>query len=103
MADFFRENDFTTAIQKTLAYDEQHKIELFETLIYKASFYAFIYDKENTLKYLYESYDKREPDFSLLRLSRFDLIKDDPRYLNLYEMAGFKAYDDFKKEHPIAS
>lgn len=94
MAEFFRENDFKTAVKKTLAYDKEHPIELLETLVYKASFYAMIEDKDNTIKYLNEAFKQMEPDISLMRHSRFDFIKNDPRYLKLYKKVGFKDYDE---------
>ncbi|UCD62157.1 MAG: hypothetical protein JSV59_06230 [Flavobacteriaceae bacterium] len=93
----FQENDFKSAIEKMFAYHREFELQFLIRPIIKAVFYAYIEDKENTLKYLNETYDKREPQISFLRDSRFDFMKDDPRYLELYEKAGFKAYDEHIK------
>ena len=102
MSSFFSENDFKTAIKKTLAYDDKSGITTLQNPVHKATFYAFIEDKENTIKYLYISYDRREPIISFLRDSRYDFIMDDPRYIELYEKTGFKAYDEYKGKQKTA-
>ena len=94
---FFKENDFKSAVEKMFAYDNESKLAFLYRPILKAVFYAYIEDKENAIKYLYETYDNREPTISFLRGSRFDFLRDDPRYLELYEKVGFKAYDEYKK------
>jgi len=94
---FFKENDFKSAVEKMFAYDNETKLAFLHRPIFKAVFYAYIEDKENAIKYLYETYDNREPHISFLRGSRFDFLRDDPRYLELYEKAGFKAYDEYKR------
>lgn len=93
----FSENDFKSAIEKMFVYHRDIKIPFLVRPIIKAVFYAYIEDKENALKYLNETFDNREPQISFLRDSRFDFMKDDPRYLELYEKAGFKAYDEYLK------
>jgi len=98
MSSFFRENEFKTAIKKMFAYDQKSNIAILQHPVFKATFYAFIEDKENTFKYLYITYDRREPTISFLRDARFDFIMNDPRYLELYENIGFKAYDEFKRK-----
>lgn len=98
MSSFFRENDFKTAMKKITAYDQESSVPSLDHPVYKATFYAFIEDKENTIKYLYQAYDRREPTISFLRDSRFDFIMDDPRYVELYEKVGFKVYDEYKKK-----
>lgn len=97
-ASFFKENDFKTAVKKMLAYDKESTIELLRPNFNKASFFAFIEDKENTIKYLYKTYDNREPMISYMRDGRFDFIKDNPRYIALYDKTGFKAYDEHRKK-----
>ena len=95
MSIIFKENDFKSAIEKLFAYNREIKIQFLVRPIIKAVFYAYIEDRENALKYLNETYDNREPQISFLRDSRFDFMKEDPRYLELYEKAGFKAYDEY--------
>lgn len=102
MSSFFEQNDFKTAVKKTLVYDQESSITALQNPIFKATFYAFIQDKENTIKYLYITYDRREPIISLLRDLRFDFIMDDPRYIELYEKTGFKAYDAYKGKQKTA-
>ena len=98
IAGFFRENDFRTAVKKMFAYNNETKLRFLQHPISWAIFYAYVGDKENTIKYFYETYKNRYSQIAFLRQSRFDLIKDDPRYLELYEKAGFKAYDEHKKK-----
>ena len=102
MSSFFSENDFKTAVKKILAYDQESSITTLQNPIHKSTFYAFIEDKENTIKYLYMAYDRREPIISFLRDSRYYFIMDDPRYLELYEKTGFKAYDEYKGKQKTA-
>jgi len=98
IAGFFRENDFRTAVKKMFADNNETKLRFLQHPISWAIFYAYVGDKENTIKYFYETYKNRYSQIAFLRQSRFDLIKDDPRYLELYEKAGFKAYDEHKKK-----
>jgi tetratricopeptide (TPR) repeat protein len=98
LAVFFGENDFKSAVEKMFAYDRVTKSKFLYRPIIKAVFYSYIEDKENTIKYLYETFDNREPTISFLRGSRFDFLKEDPRYIELYEKAGFKAYDEHMKK-----
>ena len=90
----FKNNEFKPAIEKMFRYDEESKLKFLDRPIIKAIFYAYVEDKENTFKYLNQAYDKGEPQISFLRDSRFDFMKDDPRYMELYEKTGFKAYDE---------
>jgi TolB-like protein len=98
MSSFFRDNDFKTAVNKMFAYDQESNLHILQNPAHKATFYAFIEDKEHTIKYLYQAYDRREPTISFLRDSRYDFIMDDPRYIELYEKTGFRAYDAYKKK-----
>ena len=102
MSSFFSENDFKTAVKKMLAYDQESSITNLQNPVHKSSFSAFIEDKENTINYLYKAYDRREPIISFLRDSRYDFIMDDPRYIELYEKTGFKAYDEYKGKQKTA-
>jgi hypothetical protein len=51
-------------------------------------------DKENTIRYLYATLENQEPQISWLKLPRFEFIKDDARYQEVYEKAYLKAYDE---------
>ena len=35
-----------------------------------------------------------DPEISWMKLPRFEFLRDDPRYQELYEKAGLKAYDE---------
>jgi TolB-like protein/Tfp pilus assembly protein PilF len=96
VAAFFKENDFETAVEKLFAYGKETK--QLQRSFYKASFYAWVKDKDNTIKYLNETFDNKEAWISFLTDDRFDFIKDDPRYWQLYEKAGFNIYDDYLKK-----
>ena len=98
VAAFFKENDFKTAVKKMFEYDKKSKTRQLQFSFYRATFYAYIEDKENTIKYLYESYANQETWISFLTDGRFDFIKDDPRYWELYEKAGFNIYDAYLKK-----
>jgi len=96
--DSFKENDFETAVKKMFAYDKNIKTKQLQRSFYKASYYAWIKDKEKTIQYLNETYDNKEPWISFLTDRRFDFIKNDPRYWELYEKAGFNLYDAYLKK-----
>ena len=98
VAALFKENDFKTAVKKMFEYDKKSKTRQLQFSFYRATFYAYIEDKENTIKYLYESYANQETWISFLTDGRFDFIKDDPRYWELYEKAGFNIYDAYLKK-----
>lgn len=98
VAALFKENDFETAVKKMFAYDKNIKTKQLQRSFYKASYYAWIKDKEKTIQYLNETYDNKEPWISFLTDRRFDFIKNDPRYWELYEKAGFNLYDAYLKK-----
>jgi adenylate cyclase len=98
VASLFKENDFKSAILKMFEYGKKSKTNQFKRSFYRASYYAWIKDKENTIKYMNESYDNKEAWISWLNDGRFDFIKDDPRYWELYEKAGFNIYDAYLKK-----
>jgi len=90
----FFENDFKTAVKITLEMSKKKELPFIDRNIYKASFYAFAMDKENTIRYLYATLENQEPQISWLKLPRFEFIKDDARYQEVYEKAYLKAYDE---------
>ncbi len=98
MASFFKENDFKTAVKKMFEYDKESKTKQLQFSFYRATFYAYIEDKENTIKYLYETYDNQETWISWLNDGRFDFIRHDPRFEDLYKKAGFNIYDAYLKK-----
>lgn len=93
-AQIFFENDFDTAVHKLLVYSESNSSFL-DRNMYKAQFNSFIGDKEETLKYLYKVYNNHETAITWIRSPWFDFLRDDPRYLELYELIGFKSYDQY--------
>ncbi len=98
VASFFKENDFKTAVKKMFEYDKESKTKQLQFSFYRATFYAYIEDKENTIKYLYETYDNQETWISWLNDGRFDFIRHDPRFEDLYKKAGFNIYDAYLKK-----
>jgi len=98
VAVLFKENDFKTAVTKMIEYDKNISVKQLQRSFYKATYYAWIKDKEKTIQYLNEAYDNKETWISFLTDSRFDFIKDDPRYWQLYEKAGFNSYDAYLKK-----
>ena len=102
-ARIFFENDFQTACRKLLEIDEKENLPVLDRNIYKASFHANAGDGKNAIKYLYEVYDNREPEIAWMKLPRFDFLRNDPRYLELYEKAGLQAYDEqLRKRRSLA-
>ena len=90
----FFENDFQTACSKLLEIDKKEGLPILDRNIYKASFHANARDGKNAIKYLYAVYDNREPEITWMKLPRFDFLRNDPKYLELYEKAGLQAYDE---------
>lgn len=90
----FFENDFQTACRKLLEIDEKENLPVLDRNIYKASFHANARDDKNAIKYLYAVYENREPEIAWMKLPRFDFLRNDPEYLDLYEKAGLQAYDE---------
>jgi adenylate cyclase len=59
---------------------------------------AMLADKENTIKYLDKTVKARSPQIVGMKTDKmFDFVRDDPRFIAIYEKAGFKAYDDYIK------
>ncbi len=60
------------------------------------AFYSWIGQKDSAFYWLEKAYDAREPGVPWLKVHpAFEILKDDPRYWDLYERTGHKAYDDF--------
>ena len=93
-ASVFFENDFQTACRKLLEIDEKENLPVLDRNIYKASFHANARDGKNAIKYLYSVYENREPEIAWMKLPRFDFLRNDPEYLDLYKKAGLQAYDE---------
>ncbi|OFY64117.1 MAG: hypothetical protein A2V64_12925 [Bacteroidetes bacterium RBG_13_43_22] len=63
---------------------------------YVAGAYSMINRKDSAFVWLEKAYQTRSPEISWLKADpMFDNLRDDPRYLDLYEKCGFKAYDDY--------
>lgn len=99
ISELFKENDFQSAIKKLFVLHEQSKLPIFSRASHKAVFSAYLEDRENTINYLYETFYNQDPQLSFFLGARFDFVRDDPRCIKLYEMAGFKAYDEYKKNN----
>ena len=95
MFEVFKQNDFIPAVKKSIELNDKKRNGNWPS-IYMASFYSWTKDRDNTMKYLYETYNYKEPQIGWMRLPRFDFLRDDPEYQELYEKAGFKAYDEYK-------
>jgi TolB-like protein len=95
-ARIFYENDFNTAVKKMLELHESKELNILDRNIFMASFYAMAKDREGTLNYLTQVYEDRDPEITWMKMSRFDFLRNDPVYINLYEKAGLKAYDDHR-------
>ena len=93
-AEIFFEYDFPTACKKLLEINEKEELPILDRNIYKASFYANARDGENAIKYLYAVYENGEPEIAWMKLARFKFLQNDPRYQEIYEKAGLKAYDE---------
>lgn len=59
-------------------------------------YYSGMGDKDSAFYWLEKAYENRSPEFPWLKVDpAFNSLKDDPRYWDLYERTGHKAYDDF--------
>jgi tetratricopeptide (TPR) repeat protein len=93
-AEIFFQNDFPTACKKLLEISEKEELPILDRNIYKASFYANARDGENAIKYLYAVYENGDPEIAWMKLPRFEFLRNDPRYQEIYEKAGLQAYDE---------
>ena len=96
-AEIFKTFEYKTALRKELLYINDSISPGVIPPIKMSIWYAELEDKDNLFKYLDLLYEKRLPQISHLSQHQFDFIRDDPRYLDLYEKAGFKAYYEAKK------
>jgi len=59
-------------------------------------YYSWMGDKDSAFYWLEKAYENRSPEFPWLKVDpAFNSLKDDPRYWDLYERTGHKAYDDY--------
>lgn len=93
-AEYYKDYDFKTATKKIIQSYNSIPIES-RSLMIMAFFYAELEDKDNTFKYLNLMIDTKQPQISFISQVRYDFLRDDPRYLELYEKAGFKAYYEY--------
>jgi len=97
-AEIYLTYDFQTATRKMISYIQEEIPIEFQPLVDLAFYSAWIKDKDNVIKYLNRSLDKRLPQISFLSQPEFDFIRNDPRCLEFYERAGFKAYYEYKRK-----
>ena len=61
-------------------------------------YYSGIGDKEMAFYWLEKAYQSHNVELINLKdQPQFDSLHDDPRYWDLYEKVGFKAYDEYMK------
>ena len=61
-----------------------------------AMYYSGIGDKEMAFYWLEKAYKSHSVELINLKIQpQFDSLRDDPRYWDLYEKVGFKAYDEY--------
>ena len=59
-------------------------------------YYSGIGNKDSAFYWLEKAYEHRSPEMPWLKVDPiFKFLKDDPRYWDLYERTGHKAYDDY--------
>lgn len=95
LAETFRKSDIKSAMQAFVKYYQDKKIPINNNVL--SAVYALQKDKENTFKYLNLASESQEQmQMTFLRWNNlYDFIRSDPRFIELYERNGFKAYDDF--------
>jgi len=100
-ATYFKSSDFKTGFKKMIQnVNDSTPLEL-RSPIWMVWCYAGLEDNDNTFKYLNIMVNDRLPQISMLSQSNFDFLRDDPRYLELYEKAGFKEYDEYKVKENV--
>ena len=101
MAAHFKNGDFKNGLRKNI----QDIIETtpleFRSPIMMVWQYANLEDNDNTFKYLDIMISNRQPQISMVSQPYCDFLRDDPRYLALYEKAGFKSYDEYKAKENV--
>ena len=100
IAAHFKNGDFKYGMIKSIEDMESTPLE-FRSPIMMAWNYANLEDKDNTFKYLEYMIKNRLPQISMVSQPYFDFLRDDPRYLELYEKAGFKEYDEYKLKQGV--
>jgi len=98
---YYRNTSFKSATRKMLSNSEDSVPLILKGPITMATMYSILEDKDNTIKYIEIGYKNRDPMISMIRDCRFDFIRQDPRYIDLYEKVGFKAYDDYKAKQGV--
>ena len=97
----FKTGDFKYGMRKSIEDMIETTTFEFRSPIMMAWHYANLEDKDNTFKYLDFMINKRLPHISMVSQPYFDFLRDDPRYLELYEKAGFKDYDEYKLKQGV--
>ena len=100
-AAYFKNSDSRAGFQKMIQdINDSTPLEL-RSPMWMSWAYAGLEDKDNTLKYLDIMVNNRLPQISMVSQPYYDFLRDDPRYLELYEKAGFKEYDEYKLKQGV--
>ena len=98
---YFKNSDSRVGFQKMIQdINDSTPLEL-RSPMWMSWAYAGLEDKDNTLKYLDIMVNNRLPQISMVSQPYYDFLRDDPRYLELYEKAGFKEYDEYKLKQGV--
>jgi len=98
---YFKNSDSRAGFQKMIQdINDSTPLEL-RSPMWMSWAYAGLEDKDNTLKYLDIMVNNRLPQISMVSQPYYDFLRDDPRYLELYEKAGFKEYDEYKLKQGV--
>ena len=97
----FKNGDFKEGMRKSVKDMIESTPFEFRSPIMMAWNYANLEDKDNTFKYLDYMSKNGLPQISMVSQPYFDFLRDDPRYSELCEKAGFKAYYEYKEKQGV--
>ncbi len=93
---FLKSGDLKSGIIKII----QHKYDPLPIEQKSPSLMAWMYtlleEKDSTFKYLNLHIKKGLPQISYISQPNFDFLRNDPRYIEIYEASGLKAYHNYK-------
>jgi tetratricopeptide (TPR) repeat protein len=98
LAAIFRKSDFESALKSWIERSFTPDSPFSSDHITRASVYAMLGDRENTLKYLQLAIRNHSYNVASIKVCQeYDFVRDDPRFIEIYEKAGLKAYDESRK------
>lgn len=98
LATIYRNADFRTAMLTWVQHSKNKKV-ISNTPFTRAGVYAMLGDKENTLKNLEIAMAEKEQAVSWIKHDfRFDYIRNEPRFRELYRKLNFDAYDEYRRK-----